>query len=549
MSNCPPQIPGWIGSPSSPIPVIDLFAGAGGLSEGFTLPVNKSDRRRFDVRVSVEKDRSAHQTLRLRSIFHAFPAGRVPDCYYEFIRGDITESELERHPLTCDAFALSKHRAMHAELGSDDSPDIEARIGSALSDASGWVLLGGPPCQAYSLAGRGRSRARDPIGFEKDPRHVLYREYLHIIRKFSPDVFVMENVTGILTSQLEGTRIFERIIEDLKEPGGGAGYDIRSLVVPNSDPDPRDFVIRCEEFGIPQRRHRVVLLGIRRDVARRLSLAGADPEDFLLRPEVTERRFRDALRDLPGIRSSLNDREDDHQAWLEVLSKATRHIRQWRHPGRDHVREAMDRALRMAELWRSPGDEFLPTTAAMRCELDPELGKWFHDPRLEGVVSHRSRSHMPGDLHRYLFAASYAHHYSRSPLLHDFPESLLPNHASARSTHKPFADRFRVQVMFEPSTTVVSHIAQDGHYYIHPDPSQCRSLTVREAARLQTFQDNYYFAGSRSAQFRQIGNAVPPMLSAAIAEVVAKIFDAAAGRNNDLATRDVNRIRKFGCQL
>jgi DNA (cytosine-5)-methyltransferase 1 len=132
---------------------------------------------------------------------------------------------------------------------------------------------------------------------------------------------------------------------------------------------------------------------------------------------------------------------------------------------------------------------------------------------------------MESDLHRYLFASSFAREQKKSPKLSDFPEALLPSHENVSSDSTPFVDRFRVQLRDQPSTTIVSHIAKDGHYYIHPEPSQCRSLTVREAARLQTFPDNYFFEGNRTEQYHQVGNAVPPLLARKIGEIVLKLLE------------------------
>jgi DNA (cytosine-5)-methyltransferase 1 len=153
--------------------------------------------------------------------------------------------------------------------------------------------------------------------------------------------------------------------------------------------------------------------------------------------------------------------------------------------------------------------------------------EWVTDHHGDPVWNHSTRGHMPSDLHRYLFASSYAHAHGRSPLLRDFPDALLPAHANVEAALRDsgtFADRFRVQVRSGPSTTITSHIAKDGHYYIHYDPTQCRSLTVREAARLQTFPDDYFFCGSRTEQYGQVGNAVPPLLGKRLAEIVGKIL-------------------------
>jgi len=145
---------------------------------------------------------------------------------------------------------------------------------------------------------------------------------------------------------------------------------------------------------------------------------------------------------------------------------------------------------------------------------------WQNQPNLIVIKNIRA------DLHRYFFAAVFAREKKRSPLLEDFPKALLPKHANVAAALKEtkFNDRFRVQLAGRPSTTVVSHISKDGHYYIHYDPAQCRSLTVREAARLQTFPDNYFFEGERTEQYKQVGNAVPPLLAKQIARVVADLF-------------------------
>ena len=162
-----------------------------------------------------------------------------------------------------------------------------------------------------------------------------------------------------------------------------------------------------------------------------------------------------------------------------------------------------------------------PSRRSIRFEKD-----WFTDDSLEGVCNHATRSHIREDLYRYFFVSAFACVHGRSPLLDDFPTALLPDHENVAEALKEtkFNDRFRVQVAGRPATTVTSHISKDGHYFIHYDPAQCRSLTVREAARLQTFPDNYFFEGPRTQQYHQVGNAVPPLLAHQIAAVVADIF-------------------------
>ena len=194
------------------IPVIDLFAGPGGLGEGLSSILDVDRNPRFSLRVSAEKDPTAHKTLSLRSLYRKFPKGKTPDCYYDHIRGDISRETLFAHPEVAEAGREALEEARNFELGKDDPEDLDRRIQAALGGADDWVLIGGPPCQAYSLAGRSRRTRESLEKFESDEKHFLYREYLRIIRRHKPAVFIMENVKGMLSSQHGGSPIFDRIV-------------------------------------------------------------------------------------------------------------------------------------------------------------------------------------------------------------------------------------------------------------------------------------------------------------------------------------------------
>lgn len=506
-----------------PVPVIDLFAGPGGLGEGFSSLTDENGGRRFSLRVSIEKDPVAHRTLSLRALFRSFPKGRAPDCYYDYVRGKITREELFNHPSVPEEARAAAAEAKCAELGKAQHAEIDGWISEALDGADEWVLIGGPPCQAYSIAGRSRRARESIVAFEKDEKHLLYTEYLRIIRRFSPSVFVMENVTGILSSKHGGSRIFDRILADLASPGGDFEYRIRSLVVPARDgeSDPNDFVIEAERFGVPQSRHRVILFGVRSDLVDATPALDDEPSRFLLTPATRVVGVAEALSGLPPLRSRLSREPDSHEAWLSALASAAEDgFKWWRGAARETLEKAMARARVRAEAHKSYGGQFDPREVPTDALMATTLHSWYHDPRLKGVLHHETRRHMREDLHRYLFASCFAKSFGHSPKLASFPRLLLPEHGNIGEKDVPFKDRFRVQTAGQPATTIVAHIAKDGHYYIHHDPSQCRSLTVREVARLQTFPDNYFFEGTRTEQYVQIGNAVPPWLARQIAEVV-----------------------------
>jgi DNA (cytosine-5)-methyltransferase 1 len=436
------------------------------------------------------------------------------------------------------------------ELGSDKilQNNIDSKINNALKDSCGiWLLVGGPPCQAYSLAGRVRNKGIANYRIEEDSRSTLYLEYLRIISKFWPAVFVMENVKGILSANVNDEKIFDRILMDLSNPSeifkntvssaNEFQYDIFPVVDNNLDlfstaSKPGDYVVSADRYGVPQKRDRVILIGIRRDlittVLPKLTKSVA--------PSVDE-----VIGDLPELRSGISVKKaddlnkiriDDFDTWATLISNYSLQLMQEVKfdETSDMITSTLltDKFLNLVSNIRKKslnrGSEFMKSNLISQKSVNP-LKTWYYDERLGGVPNHCARSHMPLDLKRYLFASVMASVLNTSPKLEDFPTGLLPAHRNATTGH--FSDRFRVQVASKPATTITSHISKDGHYYIHPDPNQCRSLTVREAARIQTFQDNYYFCGPRTAQYMQVGNAVPPLLANQIAKCIFEFLEKA----------------------
>lgn len=508
---------------SSEFAVVDLFAGPGGLAEGFSSLRNKDGSRPFRIALSVEKEDSAFETLRLRSFFRQFDDGAPPE-YYRFINGEISEPDWKKSfpaewKRACD-------EALKLELGSLQSiSEINARLAQIKkSYGDETILIGGPPCQAYSLVGRARNKGTEGYEPSKDHRHFLYKEYIRILEKLMPVAFVMENVKGLLSSSVDGQRIFDQVLDDLCEVGGGR-YKLVPLT-PRSSPSllaklmhplAIDFVVRAEDHGIPQARHRVIVLGIRADIVSRLE---NEPVGVALLPKSRASvRVRDVLKSMPKLRSGLSGRDDNESVWRSEVARLMRDIaktpNELSREERKAFREIGERiALDVAgaaRAYRRNGGSY----SELPHSCPDDLRQWLYDPHLTSFPNNETRGHMLADLGRYFYAALYGSLMGTSPKADDFPESLAPDHRNW--TTGKFADRFRVQLWECPATTVTSHISKDGHYFIHPDPAQCRSLTVREAARLQTFPDNYFFKGNRTQQFVQVGNAVPPFLAHKIA--------------------------------
>jgi len=343
----------------------------------------------------------------------------------------------------------------------------------------------------------------------------------------------MENVKGLLSATLKNKSIFNQIINDLQDPGKAlnishenpnglkTSYRLFSLMQeePHDGSELSDFVIQMENHGIPQKRHRLIILGIRDDLeVKKL------PKTLV--KETKQINVSQVLDDLPRLRSGLSKDKDVEKNWKSAIKLATKS--DWFKElsnGKTNIKKKIRKSIAALDDFEfDRGSDWIDRDAKSYYKPD-----WYQDNRDAGVLNHQTRGHISLDLHRYLFAACYAIENDTSPVLKDFPNQLHPNHKNVKDALNGslFADRFRVQRSNRPSTTITCHISKDGHYYIHPDPTQCRSLTVREAARLQTFPDNYFFCGPRTSQYVQVGNAVPPLLAHQIAEIVFAIISEA----------------------
>ena len=508
--------------------IMDLFAGPGGLGEGFT-SFAKDEHSPYRIGISVEKEKSAHRTLTVRAFLRECQArhGSLPEQYIEFHAGLIPEPDWSA--VDADAWRVATSEAQCIELGTDDAAStIDLTIKQLQNSFDDTILIGGPPCQAYSLVARARTNGIPIDVREQDNRHFLFREYIRILDKLRPAAFVMENVKGMLSSTLSSRYVFELIMEGLLSLGNDHGhvYEIRAIKVEDGKASLKetkkksDFVVRAEDFGIPQRRHRVIIVGIRSDIASDASTAWISLPSKL-------RTVEEAIGKMPKLRSGLSRGQDSFEAWKETVVGAANSLASL-HSGQDNaslrnVFSALARDL-------SNEGDLLRKSSTLQPDygkIDDEFFRWIERPAMRALAQHETRGHMPSDLRRYLFAAAFGRMRGYSPKAADFPTALSPDHWNWHTGM--FSDRFRVQLANQAATTVTSHMSKDGHYFIHPDPHQCRSLTVREAARLQTFPDDYLFLGNRTQQYIQVGNAVPPLLARQIAELVFKAIQGKSG--------------------
>ena len=521
-------------SNQSRIGVIDIFAGPGGLGEGFSgfEAHAGSGHHPFELAASAEMEVSAHATLRLRAFYRLLlrQEGEAPPQYWEFLKASPRMKPWGAPEFFSQGpwkalWAEAEAEALNLTLGSDPAANqpLYDRIDAVRARYDEMILIGGPPCQAYSLVGRARQSIVVEFSRKGDPRHFLYKQYLTILADYKPAVFIMENVKGILSSKVGSQEMFKSIQRDLANPsealgmsGGKAGASSRYVLLPIHVPpgtrrtqelvvdNPDAFLLRSEEHGLPQARHRVIIMGVREDcmgpgVAAVSGLDTAPPVGI-----------EEALSGLPRLRSGLSRRADDVDEWLDAMERERRKvIRVVRRPFPE-VAEALTNLVPAMELPRN-STRYAPGRTST-------LGGILRGSNPGIVFNHETRGHMESDLGRYMFCAAFTQEYGRSPTSSDFPEELAPEHENWETGD--FADRFRVQRRGFPSSTITSHLSKDGHAFIHWDAAQCRCLTVREAARLQTFPDDYYFVGPPTHQRVQVGNAVPPALAAQIAKVV-----------------------------
>jgi DNA (cytosine-5)-methyltransferase 1 len=402
---------------------IDLFAGAGGLSEGFI-------RAGFQPIAQVKMNKDACDTLRTRTAFHWLKdEGRVEE-YYDYLKNKISRDELWAK--------VPEHlikSVINTEISEETLPNIFNQIDAELGKKKVDVVIGGPPCQAYSVAGRVRK------DMTNDPRNHLYKHYVAFLKKYQPKMFVFENVPGILSAN--NGHYLELIFDAVRE----AGYELDKKV------------LNAKDFGVLQDRKRVIIIGWKKDFEIKYPKFDKTEKEF----EIAKHLFAD----LPKIKSGQGN-------W--GVSK-----------------------------YAGKTNKYLETSGIRN--------------GINFTTQHVSRFNNENDLEIYKIAVNLWLNEGKRLNYSELPPRLIKHNNT-----KTFTNRFQVVNDKGVSHTVVAHICADGHYYIHPDIAQNRSITVREAARIQSFPDDYFFESSRTAAFKQIGNAVPVLMGEGIAEKIKEML-------------------------
>jgi DNA (cytosine-5)-methyltransferase 1 len=399
---------------------IDLFSGAGGLSEGFI-------KAGFNPVAHVEIDKKACDTLETRLVYHKLKTEDKLQNYYDYISEKITREEFLKD------FSNSEisNSVINIPIGGDNNKVIFDKIKKLAKGKQIDLIVGGPPCQAYSLVGR----ARDKDGMKNDSRNFLYKEYAKFLKKYTPKVFVFENVIGLITA--EDGKYFKNMRAYFKRIGYALDFTVQ----------------KSEDFGVLQKRRRIILIGWKKGTNFKY------PEFDKIKEQYTVSQILSDLKKLkPGEQNNITKYSKPTTAYLEKFE----------------LRNGVD-----------------------------------------FVTQHVARPHNERDLSIYKIAINKW--LKKSERL-KYPD--LPTELKTHKNEKSFVDRYKVVDINGLSHTMVAHIAKDGHHYIYPDNKQIRSLSVREAARIQSFPDDFFFEGGRSAAFRQIGNAVPPLMANEIANKI-----------------------------
>ncbi|MDF1878854.1 DNA (cytosine-5-)-methyltransferase [Sulfurimonas sp. SAG-AH-194-C20] len=415
--------------------ILDLFSGAGGLSEGFF-------RTNSTFVGHVEADKNAANTLRTRTAYWKLKNEDKLDIYNDYLLKNISREELWNY-----ADVANSNDVINTFIGDDTFDDITKKIKQNLKNKkikNVDLIIGGPPCQAYSVVGR--ARMKDAVTC--DPRNFLYKYYIRFLETFKPKMFIFENVPGMM-SAANGKHF-----NDIKIAIEKAGYHMELQELSASD------------YGVLQDRKRIIIVGWKKDKRQK----------YYSYPkfETIEKKYlvQEALDDLPKTKP--------------------------------------DKMIEGKGKYRTKTNQYL---------IDSNI----REEGFDILTQHETRMHNERDLEIYK-EAIIAWTENKKRLCYKELASRRPE----LITHKnitSFTNRFNVvKSDMQASHTVLAHIAMDGHYYIHPDITQLRSLSVREAARLQSFPDNFYFEGPRSSQFRQIGNAVPPKMAEQIAKKIKEII-------------------------